>query len=301
MHSKTLIPQRPRRRPAGSHHMPCAGLPLLGLLLFQAVPLAAQESGHNEREASPCAALRGLDAALERSSLLIFGEIHGTAQSPAMIEDVVCNLVADGRTVTVGLELPRDQQPLLDAVLASDTSESTAASRQALLASPFWSHQQPDGRSSQAMWKLLDHLRQLRLQDHRVEVVAFDIPLDAPRQRREEEMASFLAAAIAAAPDDLHVVLTGNLHSRILRGTYLPLAGHLKKQFPTLLSFDVAHDGGTAWVCLRGPQGCQTQKVGARQPRQERGIYLLDEADRFGHLGVYQVGPLTASEPAAGR
>lgn len=301
MQSKTpTLHRRPGSR-SGLEATLCGGLLVVGLFTFQASPMAGQEGSQGVERDPPCAALEGLDAALERSSLLIFGEIHGTVQSPALIEDVVCNIAAGGRPVTLALELPRDEQALLDAVLASDSADSLAVARNALLGSPFWSHGQPDGRSSQAMWQLLEGLHQLRRQGHDLEVVAFDIPLDAPRQQREEKMSTFLADAIAASPDDIHIVLTGNLHSRVHRGTYLPLAGHLKQTYPKLLSFDVAHDGGTAWVCLRGPQGCQIQKVGPRQPRPKRGIYLLEEADRFGHLGVYQVGPLTASEPAADR
>lgn len=251
-------------------------------------------------QGTECAPLPGLETALERSSLLVFGEIHGTVQSPAMVGLAICHIAASGRPVSLALELPRDEQPLLDAVLASDSPESMAAARDALLASPFWSHDQPDGRSSQAMWRLLEGMRQLVQQGKTVQVVAFDIPFGAPREQREEDMASFLADALSAAPDNVQVVLTGNLHSRTLPGTYLPLAGYLKRQFPHLLSFDVSHEGGTAWVCLLGVQGCQLQKVGPRQPRPERGIHLLEEADRFGHLGAYSVGPLTGSEPAAG-
>lgn len=273
-----------------------ASVALFGLLVA-APPSQADDTS---KAAAPCPAVAGLDTLLERSQILIFGELHGTAESPAFMGDVVCQLVAAGHTVQLGVELPRNEQSLLDAVLASETKEALDAARQALLTAPFWSYDQPDGRSSAAMLALFEGLRP-HVQSDQVRVVAFDIPFGSSRQGREESMSSFLADAIAKRPDDVHVVLTGNLHSRTLKGSFFPLAGQVKERFPSLVSLDVAHGGGSAWLCLMGPKGCGIQEVGPRGPREARGIYVLESPDRFGHVGVYDVGSLTGSMPAAGR
>lgn len=264
------------------------------------VPLPATSQAAATESAFQCPPLAGFDLLLERSRVLVFGELHGTDQSPAMVGDVVCHVLASGHAVSLGVELPRDEQPLLDAFLAADTAEVVDRTRQALVNSPFWSYDQPDGRSSLAMLELFDRLRQWAQLDGNLQVVAFDIPFGSPRDEREEAMSIYLGDHIGAHPDDVHVVLTGNLHSRIAKGSFFPLAGQIQQRIPHLISLDVAHDGGTAWVCLRGAAGCQLQKVGPRQPQGDRGIYLLDTPDRFGHVGVYHVGPLTGSKPAAG-
>lgn len=281
---------------------------IVALCLVAAVAqesVADQSTVSHTKPSLECTTVPDLDALIEDRNVLILGELHGTAESPAMIGDIVCNLIAKGHRVSLGLELPRNEQGLLDAFLDSATPESESATstlheaKQALLASPFWSYEKPDGRTSIAMLNLLDAVRQLRQLEQPVRVVAFDISFGAPRQQREEEMAQFLTAAITAAPDHLHLVLTGNLHSRIKKGSFFPLAGQIKVRFPRLISLDVAHDGGSAWLCLMGVKGCAMQSVGPRNGGQPRGIYLLEEPDRFGHSGVYQVGPLTGSPPAA--
>ena len=42
----------------------------------------------------------------QRGRVVVFGETHGTQESPALVEDVACHLAEDGR-VLVGIELPR--------------------------------------------------------------------------------------------------------------------------------------------------------------------------------------------------
>lgn len=262
------------------------------------VVAAAPGLAEDATPSTPCPEVAGLDTLLERSRILIFGELHGTQESPAFMADMACRLVAAGHPVSVGVELPRNEQSLLDAVLTAETDDALDDARQALLASPFWSYDKPDGRTSGAMLALFEALRP-HVQGGKLQVVAFDIPFGGSRQGREEAMSSFLADAIAKRPDDVHIVLTGNLHSRTLKGSFFPLAGQVKERFPSLVSLDVAHSGGSAWLCLMGPQGCGMQDVGPRGPRETRGIHLLESPDRFGHVGVYDVGSTSGSKPAA--
>lgn len=64
-----------------------------------------------------------------------------------------------------------------------------------------------------------------------------------------------------------------------------------------MISFDVAHAGGTAWLC--GPD-CGVIQLGGR-PSERRWSFEVDERTRpSGHHGWYHVGELTASLPAVG-
>ena len=50
--------------------------------------------------------------------LLLFGEMHGSIEAPALIADVACHLSLSG-DVTIGLEIPATEQAQIDDYLAS--------------------------------------------------------------------------------------------------------------------------------------------------------------------------------------
>ena len=65
-----------------------------------------------------------------------------------------------------------------------------------------------------------------------------------------------------------------------------------------IIALDVAHSGGTAWVCLGSDVAdCGEQKLRGRGPSGE-GITLNESPEKSGHHGWYQVGPISASPPA---
>ena len=64
-----------------------------------------------------------------------------------------------------------------------------------------------------------------------------------------------------------------------------------------VLAFDVAHEGGSAWLC--SPE-CGVASLRGR-PAKQRWSFEVDETSRpSGHHGWYYVGTLTASVPAVG-
>jgi hypothetical protein len=258
---------------------------------------------HAPATAPACPPIAGLDSILARGTMLVFGEIHGTAESPRFAGAVACHAAALG-PVTLALELPRDEQPRLDAYLASG---GTAADRAALLASPFWTRSAQDGRSSVAMLALIEAQRAARAAGADVAIVAFDLPEDAPRGAdRDARMADHLAAARRAAPARTFVTLTGNFHSRRTVGAPWNasarfMAGYLVDAGLALSTFDVERDGGSAWVCPMDETG-KTQPCGprGRPPRPVTDAWSLSTAPTDGHDGHYVVGPTTASPPAVG-
>jgi hypothetical protein len=74
----------------------------------------------------------------------------------------------------------------------------------------------------------------------------------------------------------------------------------LSKSVPSerIVALDVAHSGGTAWVCLGSDVAdCGPQKLRERGPGGE-GITLNESPEKTGHHGWYHVGSISASPPA---
>jgi hypothetical protein len=240
--------------------------------------------------------IAGLDDLLARSRFLVFGEIHGTAEVPAFFARAVCRAGAGGEAITVGVEIPSDEQGRIDGFVGG------AADRDALLAAPFWQRDYQDGRSSRAMLALLTRVRELRAAGLAVRVIAFDpapMRADVPR---DTAMAEALLAARAAAPRDRFLVLTGSLHARTDVGAPwdpgIVFMGHvIARGEPGLLTLDNAYTGGTAWVCISAAASeCGAQPLGGRGDGAASGI-RLDPALGSWH-GQFAVGAVSASPPA---
>ncbi len=251
--------------------------------------------------APECGELPGARQLVERAEVVLVGEIHGTAESPAVVGELACHAVAGGRSVTVGFELAESEEARFAAYLGSDGS---TAARAALTEGAVWRTGQQYGSTSEAIVSLLDRLRRLRRAGHPVSFALFNRTDGAGSQERDRLMAESLGALVERSPSDLFVALTGNIHSRLAAGTrwdpeYQPMGYLLRRAHPDwkLLSIDVAHAGGTAWLCT--PEGCGERRLG---PRGETGtaqeIRFGDEIGPEGHHGHYFVGEIHASPPA---
>ena len=193
----------------------------------------------------------GAEGLIHPGSIAVLGEVHGTAEAPAFTARLACEAAQRG-PVTIGLEIPRDEQARIDAYVASGGGDARAA----LLASDFWTREYQDGRSSEAMLALLESLRVLRTGGADVRVLAFDIPTRpvGSAEGRDEAMAQAVLADRAAHPARSMVLLTGNLHARRQAGLppvpeMVPMTSVLLAAVPDLVSFDMAAGPGTYWVC----------------------------------------------------
>lgn len=296
-----------------------AGLLLAACTSTQAptAPVPAAGPTATAAAALSCAEIEGLDPVLTPTAVLLIGEMHGTRESPAFVEEVVCTALARRLSVTVALEIPHQEATRIDAFLASDGG---AAARRALLVGPFWDGEFQDGRRSVAKLELLDRLRGWRQQGLPVEVALIDQEERTSGPERDARMAERLAAAARAAdagPDAADaadaaggpvVVLTGNLHTRTVVGTpwdpSYELMGYLvERALPerSVVALDVASDGGTAWFCSAAePESCRVQQVRTAPAEGEGLRVILDgRAAERGYDGFYSVGgALTASPPA---
>jgi hypothetical protein len=272
---------------------------LIGLSLLPSVLVAAQAAPPRA-----CRAIRGIEPLLKPGAVVLLGEMHGTNESPAFVVDTVCHALQAGLQVSVGLEIPREEETRVAAFLES---QGSAADREALLAGPFWQSPYQDGRRSEAMVGLLERLRRFRQDGGKVRVVLLDIATFSSPQERDQAMAARMKEAIGGSPKDLFLALTGNVHSRTVRGTpwnaeYEPFGYLLAQSGPQPTALDVSHTGGTAWNCPGDkPEDCRILPLRGRGQGQAPEVALGVTVDASGHHGRYHVGALTASTPAVAR
>lgn len=274
----------------------------LPLVLVLALPAQAAK---NAKPSLACHAVEGLSQLLEPGRILLVGEFHGTAESPEFVADAACLARKAGRSVTVGLEIPVDEEARVTTYLSS---AGTEADRSALLSGPFWQAEYQDGRRSQAMSSLIEALRSLSRGASPVHVVLLDSPgeLKDP-QARDRAMAERLKNAAQQRPRDLFITLTGNIHNRLAKGVpwdpqYEPMGFVLSQNLSTmrLTSLDVAYAGGTAWSCeTPEASSCQARPLHGKAVTKGRKVMLWDAVSKDGYSGIYNVDAVTASPPAA--
>lgn len=262
---------------------------LLAMLVFGAVAPPARPA------ASPaCAAVPGAAPllAMAERRYFIFGELHGTAEIPALFGDFVCQAAADG-PVTVGLEMVAQSQAALDAWLASDGGPDARA---ALLSDRFWRF--GDGRASAAMLGLLERLRSMKAAGAPIRLLAF-VPVvarTATQTPYERAMAANWSNALADAPAGRLLVLVGNIHSRVAPyRDFEPAAMHLPRA--QTLTFAPLPVGGSAHNCQ--PDGCGPHPAGpVPSPMPARGLIATPAEAQAAMPYDYLYAPGTAFSPS---
>ncbi len=266
-------------------------------------------------EGLTCPSIENVDVIINDGSpkTIVFGEIHGTNQSPKFVGDVLCHALKKGLRVTLALEYPDTEKADISNFLEDKTGQADAD----FLQSKIWTNEFTDGRSSQAMWDLFKQIKLYKQQGFEVDILpiihyltfeekTFGMTNADYSQIYEEQM----AANILTASGDKIFVLVGNYHAK--RGwaksgeeKYQHMAEHLPKDESLLLN---AHSyKGTSWNCRgRTKEDCKAWKSGHRPhdvepitPNKDRdwSIQLFD-TELDGYDGVYVIGSVTASPPA---
>ena len=248
-----------------------------------------------------CSRIPGADQIWSKASVhwVFIGELHGSNETPAAFRELVCDAIAQGRHVTVALERPASEQAALDNIL---TAKDLAKAQESLLRLHDWK-EVLDGRGSEAMLRLLISLRELRSLQPDLKVFAFDAPYTGTAPgARDEAMGHALLSLRKAKPNDLVLILTGNIHAMQapqfgydLAAMYLP-----RKE---ILSLEVTDRGGESWSeSSKGVCGPMKGGVGDKVAKKPYGIFLDPSLAPFGKVdGVLSLGvPLTSSPPAAG-
>ncbi|MEO7732075.1 MAG: hypothetical protein ABIY55_13965 [Kofleriaceae bacterium] len=232
----------------------------------------------------------GLSDILHPGALVVFGEVHGTAETPAFVANVACHAAASGAEVAVGMEISRELQPALDRFLDSSGGPDDVT---ALLQGEHWSSE--DGRASKAYVGVIDEVRALRRSGKKARLFFFDAA-ETDSGDRDQNMAANIAAQADKSAQGITLVLTGGLHARTDSERWM--SWHLARRYPGLRTLNVAFSGGSAHVCLTGNQcGVLTEMTGT-----DRGTVPLVEVfaapDEQGYGGRFYVGgAVTASPP----
>jgi hypothetical protein len=218
--------------------------------------------------------------------LVVFGEVHGTAEVPAFVGQ----MLDQPHPVMLGIEWPPELQPAVDAFVAGQTD------RAELVAALHDQWTEPDGRGSEAMVELVARAHALRAAGHDVRVTCFDRwPENV--ELRDESMAEELLAAVDLRA--VNLALCGNLHARTSSPQFM--GWHLRERHDALLALNLADTAGTAWCVLRDREPGIVEFPG--DPRHETrasdsiGVTLFDQRDEDGYDGELFVGRITASPP----
>jgi hypothetical protein len=255
---------------------------------------------------------------------IVFGEQHGTAESPRFVGDIADTFLSQGRRVLVALEISAADNAALQRAWAGP--HRGFADR---VTGAGWAGRQ-DGVGSIAMRDLLVRLHQRKSRGQRVSVVAFNGYRDIAQEQRlevagtqtghERAQAENIGAAAEAAPFDIVLVLVGESHARrsvseFNGAPFEPMAMHLAAH-GRVVSLGMAYASGTAWYCgVRSDVQLQPGQVvtgdmvscGAgpmrginrAAPAPALGLGRLPEMRLFGAFdGYYWLGPITASPPA---
>ncbi|NTX09382.1 hypothetical protein HUA76_01190 [Myxococcus sp. CA056] len=247
----------------------------------------------------------GLGKQAKPGAVLLLGEMHGTQEVPRFVAQASCQATVAGIPVTVGLELPLENQGRVDAFLESQGGEEDWLK---LMEAPFWRSPYPDGRGSAAMANMLEHLRQLRAQGLDVDVFVFDHP-KANGQQREDAMAGTVAFQVESSPRRFHMVLSGNIHARTKQGLpwdkkHRPMGLLLKQRLDSVVSLDMAYDTGTTWICSVDSKGvrdrldCGVREAKGKDNGERYFVHTWDSTNAEGYHGVFYVGAVNASAPA---
>jgi hypothetical protein len=248
------------------------------------------------------APILGLGKVARAGNVVLMGEVHGTHEAPHFLAQSVCQATQLGVPVSVGLEIPANNQERLRRFVASQGTEADWA---LLMESAFWRNPYPDGRGSEAVVGLLDGLRKLRSQGMDVEVFAFDHP-PLEGEAREEAMAKTVLEVAAKSPGRALLVLTGNIHPR-LKGLpwnrdYRTLGRRVADTHRAVFALDMAYDSGTAWICAVDEKqqnvDCGVRDAKGKDNGERYFVHLFDGLSPEGYHGIFYVGPVTASLPA---
>jgi hypothetical protein len=248
----------------------------------------------------------GLSPQVKLGGVMMLGELHGTQEVPRFVAQAACQTASSGTPVTVGLELPAEnQQRVATFVRSAGTDDDWLK----LMEAPFWRSPFPDGRSSEAVANLLDQLRKLRAQGLDVDAFVFDHPKQQG-QERESAMASTVLSVVRKSPQRFFLVVSGNIHPRTSRGLpwdkkYEPMGLLISQQVKGAVALDVAYNSGTAWICALGPQQepleCGVKEAKGKDNGDRSFVHLWEDPDKNGFDGVFYVGSVTASLPAVRR
>jgi len=231
--------------------------------------------------------------AIQDHHSVIIGEMHGTTETPELAAQIVA-AASTTRPVIVGLERTSDETTALEAYVAHPDQPATRAT---LLAGDSWSKGMTDGRSSEAMLRMITTLAELKAKGADTKVVTLiRIPVDmpaafaaagGPQAYGDQSMADVIRENLhTAAGNALFVAYMGNLHALPALDMKATHGGSVSDRVRDLHPLVLLPEGkGQAWNCPS--QGCGIHDLDMK----------LDERSSL-DVRVVEMSRLTASKPA---
>lgn len=242
------------------------------------------------------ATLEALSCSWQHHGLLIIGERHGTEQIPRVVGDLIAREAAYG-PVTLALERDTTEATALAAYLDTATSATDAA--HALLALPDWRDNPGDGRSSIAMFQLLQRVRGLRARGRPVQVLLLRKPIaqglseGARMDALEAGMAAQLRQQRMRHPRTRVIALLGAFHARRQVAAFPhSVTDRLDDLQPRLVWMS---GRGQAWNCQADACGPRPFDEGGPASAGRPDTLMIQAAD----ADTLLLAPLTASAPRA--
>jgi len=235
-----------------------------------------------------CLPLEGFDAT-RKAQVVVFGDMHGTVQSPAVFGQAACLFAQQlgAQRGVIGLELPESFNAYFSAIGVEPTETVWSRAR----VDVFWDEFR-DGRHSAAMLNLVHQLIELAAQSRgslRLEALA--------RQPIDVDGASLLIESMKSFGATRALVLIGNAHARMIRmqgQDTEPFAHNVANAGLSLLSLNAQAGGGQVWWCA--PE-CAAHPFFATPEKGGVKIVLLPDGDTQPWHGYYYVPQMTLSHP----
>ena len=256
-----------------------------------------------DKATSPTQAARAIACDVNGRPLLIVGDFHGSNEIPGFVAQLITDASAR-RPVRLGLEMESFEQWPIQVYMAS---KGTAADRATLLHDDFWTV--GDGRTSQAIVRLIERARELREAGRDVEVFTTipEYPGDAVIKEaggvnayRSAGMAQAIHSKVRhGAAHPLVIAFMGNAHSAYAgpaRSSEATVTERLVSDSPYIVNLDL--QGGSAWGCAS--DGCGPHALVGQAVSAAKGSVLRKTQDKSGHpTQVWMRFPrLTPSPPA---
>jgi len=240
-----------------------------------------------------CDEVTGLQEVVSKErNILVFGELHGTLQSPQTFSKISCNLLnLDSMPLSVGLEFPLTVDDVLNEYMNSSSKEMDEDALIEALNDKLGSVR--DGRFSFGVIDLISDLRELKRDGFDVEIFAM---VDRTAESKSIGMAESIIAEISKRPEGSQIItLVGNFHSRNNPDDPMrSMTYHLPVD--QTLNFNIAYESGDAFVCMR--EGCKiypfTYEVD--EPWEGRPEIATVSPDQY-HDGYWYVGKISPSMP----
>lgn len=235
-----------------------------------------------------CPTLAGIDDLLATRTIVVLGELHGTAEIPEALYRFACNAAARKLAVVVGYEMGEDQNAAIDAFFASGDA--------APLLTSHYGFGDFGGLGSQAMLDLLRRLRALRQGGADVRFEALNIKRSRAKTPEEQSYEGGMAvrAAQARAHENTFVVMSaGSNHTQSKDGQ--GIGARLRAMKLPVLALQITTAGGSAWYC-DGDLNCQSHSVDADDKGPAWTVRRNGSPDGQ-HDGTLGVGHVHASPP----